>query len=56
MRSGFRASNPPARKGQFLNGNRRPQEANASSRKAKGIHNLLDRAYAHPKRVLTCDW
>ena len=56
MRSGLPASNPTARKGQPLSGNRRLQEANASCRKAKGIHNLLDRAYAQPERVLTCNW
>ena len=56
MRSDLRTSNPTARKGQFLSGNRKWQEANAGSRKAKGIHNLPDRAYAQPERVLTCNW
>ena len=55
MRSDLRASNPTARKGQSLSGNRRLQEANASRRKARGTHNPLDRAYAQPERVLTCN-
>ena len=56
MRSGLLASNPTVRKGQPLSGSGRLQEANAGSRKAKGIHNLPDRAYAQPERVLTCNW
>ena len=56
MRSGLRASNPTARKGQLLSGSRRLQEANASRRKAKEIHNPLDRVYTQPERVLTCNW
>ena len=55
LRSGLRASNPTARKGQFFSGNRMLQEAKASRRKTKGIHNLLDRAHAQPERVLTCN-
>ena len=37
-------SQPTVRKAQFPSGNRRNQEAKAASRKAKGKHNLADRA------------
>ena len=49
LRSGLRASKPTARKEQPLSGNRRLQEANAGSRKAKEIHNLPDRAIPDSK-------
>ena len=54
MRSGFPASNPTARKGQPLSGNRRLQEAKASRRKAKRNHKLLDRAYTQGNRISSC--
>src|SRR6266446_8476650 len=44
MRSGI-PSKPTVRAAEFLSGSRRAQEAKASSRKATGIHNRLDREY-----------
>src|SRR5579872_5980106 len=44
------ASKPDVRKAQSFSGRRTLQEANASSRKAPGIHNRLDKARAHPER------
>jgi hypothetical protein len=41
---------PTARKAKPSSGNRTVQEAKASSRKAPGIHNRLDRAIPHLKR------
>jgi hypothetical protein len=49
-------SKPTARKAELLSGSRRVQEANASNRKVKEIHNPLDREYTHPERVLTWTW
>src|SRR5687768_4872654 len=43
MRSGRNPSKPTVRKTEFLSGNRMLQEAKASSRKATGMHNRLDR-------------
>src|SRR2546425_8147109 len=48
MRSERNLSKPTARTAEFLSGNRMLQEAKASSRKATGIHNRLDRE--HPTR------
>ena len=43
MRSERNLSKPTARAAEFLSGCRKVQEAKASSRKATGIHNRLDR-------------
>jgi len=45
MRSGIKPSKPTVRKVELLSGRRKVQEAKASSRKATGIHNRLDREY-----------
>ena len=44
-RSRRNLSKPTVRTAEFLSGNRMLQEAKASSRKATGIHNRLDREY-----------
>src|SRR6266487_1188433 len=48
MRSERNLSKPTVRTAEFLSGNRMLQEAKASSRKATGSHNRLDRE--HPTR------
>jgi len=49
MRSGITTSKPTARAAELLSGSRKIQEANASSRKATGMHNRLDREIPNPK-------
>jgi hypothetical protein len=49
MRSRAISSKPTVRTAEFLSGNRMLQKANASSRKATGIHNRLDREYPSRK-------
>jgi hypothetical protein len=49
-------SKPTVRAAELLSGNRNVQEANASNRKVKEIHNLLDREYTQPERGLTWTW
>ncbi len=44
-----RSSNPTARKGELLRGNRMLREAKAGRRKARGNHNPPDRAIPNPK-------
>jgi hypothetical protein len=47
------ASRSTVREKECASGSRMVQEAKASSRKAAGNHNRLDRACAQPERVLT---
>ena len=54
--SGRSPSKPTVRAAQLPSGNKKTREAKASSRKATGTHNRLDRALAQPERVLTRVW
>src|SRR3989442_2666889 len=49
MRSERNPSKPTVRTAEFLSGNGMLQEAKASSRKATGTHNRLDRVLPNPK-------
>jgi hypothetical protein len=46
-------SRPTVRKAELSSGERMAQEANAVSRKARGIHNPTDRAYGLTERSPT---
>src|SRR4051794_9127774 len=52
MKSGS-ASRPTAREAEFFSRNGTVPEAKATRRKARGSHNLVDRALAHAERRLT---